>query len=209
MHRSRSDHAAGCGGAAVAGLRWTAQTHACDPDPDPQPPPSLRSRAIKSNPRRARPGDGTERPRFGIELPRCSEQRGIVHVIGPELGARKLADYRLAATATATHGAFGASPRLGTTEVAMCSRKCLLRSAQNACNRSHWTTARGVTGQGPLAIWQDRRISANDNSSISRASGSKRLMDERMPWQHALEAGHARIIARRDDVRVSQGRASH
>ena len=86
----------------------------------------------RSNPRRARCKELEKNCReFGVELLGLgSEQRGIVHVIGPELGATQPGKTIVCGDShTATHGAFGALAfGIGTTEVGhVLATQCLLQ----------------------------------------------------------------------------------
>jgi 3-isopropylmalate/(R)-2-methylmalate dehydratase large subunit len=86
---------------------------------------------------------------FGVELLDFdSEQRGIVHVIGPELGATQPGKTIVCGDShTSTHGAFGALAfGIGTTEVGhVLATQCLLQ-------RKPRTLAIDVTGQLPRGV---------------------------------------------------------
>ena len=86
---------------------------------------------------------------FGIELLDFdSDQRGIVHVIGPELGATQPGKTIVCGDShTSTHGAFGALAfGIGTTEVGhVLATQCLLQ-------RKPRTLAVEVTGQLPAGV---------------------------------------------------------
>ena len=91
---------------------------------------------------------------FGIDLLGFdSHQRGIVHVIGPELGATQPGKTIVCGDShTSTHGAFGALAfGIGTTEVGhVLATQCLLAAqAENACNQRRRPTAGRCRRQGP------------------------------------------------------------
>ena len=135
---------------------------------------------------------------FGIELLGLgSEQRGIVHVIGPELGATQPGKTIVCGDShTATHGAFGALAfGIGTTEVGqVLATQCLLQ-------RRPKTLAIEVTGRLReavtakdliLAIIGKIGVSGGTGQVIEyRGSGIEALsMDERMTvCNMSIEAG--------------------
>jgi len=89
---------------------------------------------------------------FDVELLGLgSEQRGIVHVIGPELGATQPGKTIVCGDShTATHGAFGALAfGIGTTEVGhVLATQCLLqRRAKTLAIEVNGTLANGVTAK--------------------------------------------------------------
>jgi 3-isopropylmalate/(R)-2-methylmalate dehydratase large subunit len=137
-------------------------------------------------------------PEFGIELLGLgNDQRGVVHVIGPELGATQPGRTIVCGDShTATHGAFGALAfGIGTTEVGhVLATQCLLQ-------RKPSTLAVEVSGRLPegvtakdliLGIIGQIGVSAGTGSVIEyRGSTIEALsMEERMTvCNMSIEAG--------------------
>jgi len=154
---------------------------------------------------------------FGVELLGLgSEQRGIVHVIGPELGATQPGKTIVCGDShTATHGAFGALAfGIGTTEVGhVLATQCLLQ-------RRPKTLAVEVAGQLPagvtakdliLAIIGKIGVSGGTGHVIEyRGSAIEALsMDERMTvCNMSIEAGARAGMIAPDDTTFAylQGR---
>ena len=135
---------------------------------------------------------------FGIELLGLgSEQRGIVHVIGPELGATQPGKTIVCGDShTATHGAFGALAfGIGTTEVGhVLATQCLLQ-------RRPKTFAINVVGDLPKGVTaKDLILAIIGEIGVSGGTGyvleyrgraiEKMSMDERMTiCNMSIEAG--------------------
>ena len=107
---------------------------------------------------------------FGIELLNLSSaQRGIVHVIGPELGATQPGKTIVCGDShTATHGAFGALAfGIGTTEVGhVLATQCLLQ-------RRPKTMAINVDGKLPEGVTaKDLILAIIGKSGVSGGTGS-------------------------------------
>jgi len=104
---------------------------------------------------------------FGVELLGLgSEQRGIVHVIGPELGATQPGKTIVCGDShTATHGAFGALAfGIGTTEVGhVLATQCLLQ-------RRPQTLAIEVSGRLRDAVTAKTSFSRSSARSACRAA---------------------------------------
>ncbi len=135
---------------------------------------------------------------FGVELLGLgSEQRGIVHVIGPELGATQPGKTIVCGDShTATHGAFGALAfGIGTTEVGhVLATQCLLqRRPKTLAINVHGRLQEGVTAKDLiLAIIGKIGVSGGTGHVIEyRGSGIEALsMDERMTvCNMSIEAG--------------------
>ena len=112
-----------------------------------------------------------------------SAHRGIVHVIGPELGATQPGMTIVCGDShTSTHGAFGALAfGIGTTEVGhVLATQCLLqRKPKNSRDHGRWRTGAGRhrQGSGPAHDRQDRRQ-------------RRHRPCVRIPRQHHRGAGH-------------------
>ncbi len=135
---------------------------------------------------------------FGVELLGLgSEQRGIVHVIGPELGATQPGKTIVCGDShTATHGAFGALAfGIGTTEVGhVLATQCLLqRRPKTLAINVHGRLQEGVTAKDLiLAIIGKIGVSGGTGHVIEyRGSAIEALsMDERMTvCNMSIEAG--------------------
>jgi 3-isopropylmalate/(R)-2-methylmalate dehydratase large subunit len=135
---------------------------------------------------------------FGIELLGLgSEQRGIVHVIGPELGATQPGKTIVCGDShTATHGAFGALAfGIGTTEVGhVLATQCLLqRRPKTLAIEVSGKLREGVTAKDLiLAIIGKIGVSGGTGYVIEyRGSAIEALsMDERMTvCNMSIEAG--------------------
>jgi len=135
---------------------------------------------------------------FGIELLGLgSEQRGIVHVIGPELGATQPGKTIVCGDShTATHGAFGALAfGIGTTEVGhVLATQCLLqRRPQTLAIEVSGRLRDAVTAKDViLAIIGKIGVSGGTGQVIEyRGSGVAAMsMDERMTiCNMSIEAG--------------------
>ncbi len=135
---------------------------------------------------------------FGIELLNLkSEQRGIVHVIGPELGATQPGKTIVCGDShTATHGAFGALAfGIGTTEVGhVLATQCLLqRRPKTLAINVDGKLAEGVTAKDLiLAIIGKIGVSGGTGQVIEyRGSAIEALsMDGRMTvCNMSIEAG--------------------
>jgi 3-isopropylmalate/(R)-2-methylmalate dehydratase large subunit len=135
---------------------------------------------------------------FGIELLGLgSEQRGIVHVIGPELGATQPGKTIVCGDShTATHGAFGALAfGIGTTEVGqVLATQCLLqRRPKTLAIEVSGKLREGVTAKDLiLAIIGKIGVSGGSGYVIEyRGSAIEALsMDERMTvCNMSIEAG--------------------
>lgn len=146
---------------------------------------------------------------FGVELLGLdSAQRGIVHVIGPELGATQPGKTIVCGDShTATHGAFGALAfGIGTTEVGqVLATQCLLQ-------RRPKTLAIEVSGRLPLAVTaKDLILAIIGKIGVSggtghvieyRGSAIEALsMDERMTvCNMSIEAGARAGMIAADEV---------
>ncbi|KFN44582.1 3-isopropylmalate dehydratase large subunit [Arenimonas oryziterrae] len=142
---------------------------------------------------------------FGIDLQGwSSESRGIVHVIGPELGATQPGMTIVCGDShTSTHGAFGALAfGIGTTEVGhVLATQCLLqRKPKNFAIHVEGRLAPGVTAKD-LALHLIGRIGVNGGTGHVleyRGSAIEALtMEERMTLCNmSIEAGaRAGLIA--------------
>lgn len=142
---------------------------------------------------------------FGIELLGVTHaDRGIVHIIGPELGLTQPGKTIVCGDShTSTHGAFGALAfGIGTTEVGhVLATQCLLqRKASSLAVNIEGTLPTGVTAKDlVLAIIQKLGVSGGTGSVIEyRGSTIRGLsMDERMTiCNMSIEAGaRAGLIA--------------
>jgi 3-isopropylmalate/(R)-2-methylmalate dehydratase large subunit len=142
---------------------------------------------------------------FGVELFAVgSPNRGIVHVIGPELGATQPGKTIVCGDShTSTHGAFGALAfGIGTTEVGhVLATQCLLqRKAKTLAVNVDGALPEGVTAKDlVLAIIRQLGVSGGTGSVIEyRGSTIRALsMDERMTvCNMSIEAGaRAGLIA--------------
>jgi 3-isopropylmalate/(R)-2-methylmalate dehydratase large subunit len=142
---------------------------------------------------------------FGVELFAVgSPHRGIVHVIGPELGATQPGKTIVCGDShTSTHGAFGALAfGIGTTEVGhVLATQCLLqRKAKSLAVNVAGALPAGVTAKDlVLAIIRKLGVSGGTGSVIEyRGSTIRSLsMDERMTvCNMSIEAGaRAGLIA--------------
>jgi 3-isopropylmalate/(R)-2-methylmalate dehydratase large subunit len=135
---------------------------------------------------------------FGVELFAVgSPHRGIVHVIGPELGATQPGKTIVCGDShTSTHGAFGALAfGIGTTEVGhVLATQCLLqRKPKTLAVNVEGTLPAGVTAKDlVLAIIRTLGVSGGTGSVIEyRGSTIRALsMDERMTvCNMSIEAG--------------------
>jgi 3-isopropylmalate/(R)-2-methylmalate dehydratase large subunit len=131
-------------------------------------------------------------------------QRGIVHIIGPELGLTQPGRTIVCGDShTSTHGAFGALAfGIGTTEVGhVLATQCLLqRQPKTLAVNLEGTLARGVTAKDlVLAIIHELGVGGGTGSVIEYRGGTvERLsMDERMTvCNMSIEAGaRAGLIA--------------
>ncbi len=142
---------------------------------------------------------------FGVELLGIHDpNRGIVHIIGPELGATQPGQTIVCGDShTSTHGAFGALAfGIGTTEVGhVLATQCLLqRKAKTLAVNVEGTLPRGVTAKDlVLAIIRRLGVSGGTGSVIEyRGSTIRALsMEERMTvCNMSIEAGaRAGLIA--------------
>ena len=146
---------------------------------------------------------------FGIELLGLdSDQRGIVHVIGPELGATQPGKTIVCGDShTATHGAFGALAfGIGTTEVGhVLATQCLLqRRPKTLAINVHGRLQEGVTAKDLiLAIIGKIGVSGGTGHVIEyRGSAIEALsMDERMTvCNMSIEAGARAGMIAPDDT---------
>jgi len=149
---------------------------------------------------------------FGLTLLDLdSEQRGIVHVIGPELGATQPGKTIVCGDShTSTHGAFGALAfGIGTTEIGhVMATQCLLQRRPNtlAVNVSgslnHGVTAKDVI----LAIIGKIGVNGGTGHVIEyRGSCIERLgMDQRMTvCNMSIEAGARAGMIAPDDTTIN------
>ncbi|HWK73607.1 MAG TPA: 3-isopropylmalate dehydratase large subunit [Povalibacter sp.] len=154
---------------------------------------------------------------FGVELLGLgSEQRGIVHVIGPELGATQPGKTIVCGDShTATHGAFGALAfGIGTTEVGhVLATQCLLqRRPKTLAVEVAGRLAAGVTAKDLiLAIIGKIGVSGGTGHVIEyRGPAIEALsMDERMTvCNMSIEAGARAGMIAPDDTTFAylQGR---
>ena len=146
---------------------------------------------------------------FGVELLGLgNEQRGIVHVIGPELGATQPGKTIVCGDShTATHGAFGALAfGIGTTEVGhVLATQCLLqRRPKTLAINVKGQLAHGVTAKDLiLAIIGKIGVSGGTGYVIEyRGSAIEALsMDERMTvCNMSIEAGARAGMIAPDDT---------
>jgi 3-isopropylmalate/(R)-2-methylmalate dehydratase large subunit len=136
--------------------------------------------------------------RFGVELLGLkSEQRGIVHVIGPELGATQPGKTIVCGDShTSTHGALGALAfGIGTTEVGhvLATQSLLQRKPKSLAINIEHRLAPGVTAKD-LILWIISRIGVSGGTGHVieyRGPGVRALdMDERMTvCNMSIEAG--------------------
>ncbi|HXQ32316.1 MAG TPA: 3-isopropylmalate dehydratase large subunit [Steroidobacteraceae bacterium] len=135
---------------------------------------------------------------FGIELLGLTHaQRGIVHIIGPELGLTQPGKTIVCGDShTSTHGAFGALAfGIGTTEVGhVLATQCLLqRKPSTLAVNVEGELDRGVTAKDlVLAIIHELGVSGGTGSVIEYRGGTiRRLsMEERMTvCNMSIEAG--------------------
>jgi 3-isopropylmalate/(R)-2-methylmalate dehydratase large subunit len=135
---------------------------------------------------------------FGVELLGLkSEQRGIVHVIGPELGATQPGKTIVCGDShTSTHGALGALAfGIGTTEVGhvLATQSLLQRKPKSLAINIDERLAPGVTAKD-LILWIISRIGVSGGTGHVieyRGPGVRALdMDERMTvCNMSIEAG--------------------
>ena len=163
--------------------------------------------------------------RFGVELLGLrSEQRGIVHVIGPELGATQPGKTIVCGDShTSTHGALGALAfGIGTTEVGhvLATQSLLQRKPRSLAIDVEHRLSPGVTAKD-LILWIISRIGVSGGTGHVieyRGAGVRALdMEERMTvCNMSIEAGaRAGLIAPDETTyawlagrpRVPQGRA--
>jgi 3-isopropylmalate/(R)-2-methylmalate dehydratase large subunit len=146
---------------------------------------------------------------FGVELFAVnSPNRGIVHVIGPELGATQPGKTIVCGDShTSTHGAFGALAfGIGTTEVGhVLATQCLLqRKPKTLAVNVEGTLPAGVTAKDlVLAIIRELGVSGGTGSVIEyRGSTIRALsMDERMTvCNMSIEAGARAGLVAPDDT---------
>jgi 3-isopropylmalate/(R)-2-methylmalate dehydratase large subunit len=146
---------------------------------------------------------------FGVELfGLSSEHRGIVHVIGPELGATQPGKTIVCGDShTATHGAFGALAfGIGTTEVGhVLATQCLLqRRPRTLAIEVSGRLSEGVTAKDLiLAIIGQIGVSGGTGHVIEyRGSAIEALsMDERMTiCNMSIEAGARAGMIAPDDT---------
>ena len=145
----------------------------------------------------------------------AGQPRGIVHVIGPELGATQPGKTIVCGDShTATHGAFGALAfGIGTTEVGhVLATQCLLqRRPKTLRDQRQRTTAarRHRQGPDPRHHRQDRRVGRHRARARISRPGHRSALDGRAHdhLQHVHRSRRTRRHdrARRDHVRVSQG----
>ena len=171
----------------------------------------------RSSPRRARCKQLEKNCReFGVELLGLgSDQRGIVHVIGPELGATQPGKTIVCGDShTATHGAFGALAfGIGTTEVGhVLATQCLLQRRPKTLAievSGRLRDGRHRQGPDPRDHRQDRRVRRHRSRHRVSRHGDRSAVDGRAHdrLQHVDRSRRARRHDRagRDDVRVSQG----
>ena len=135
---------------------------------------------------------------FGVELLGIPHaDRGIVHIIGPELGLTQPGKTIVCGDShTSTHGAFGALAfGIGTTEVGhVLATQCLLqRKPKTLAINVEGTLARGVTAKDlVLTIIRELGVSGGTGSVLEyRGSTIRTLsMDERMTvCNMSIEAG--------------------
>ena len=135
---------------------------------------------------------------FGVELLGLThERRGIVHIIGPELGLTQPGMTIVCGDShTSTHGAFGALAfGIGTTEVGQVfATQCLLqRKPRTLAVTVHGKLGRGVTAKDlVLAIINQLGVSGGTGSVIEYRGETIRAlsMDERMTvCNMSIEAG--------------------
>ena len=135
---------------------------------------------------------------FGVELLGINHpDRGIVHIIGPELGFTQPGQTIVCGDShTSTHGAFGALAfGIGTTEVGqVLATQCLLqRKPKTLAVNVEGTLARGVTAKDlVLAIIQRLGVAGGTGSVIEYRGATIRAlsMDERMTvCNMSIEAG--------------------
>ncbi|HET9217698.1 MAG TPA: 3-isopropylmalate dehydratase large subunit [Terriglobia bacterium] len=114
---------------------------------------------------------------FGIELHGLgSDQQGIVHVIGPELGITQPGKTIVCGDShTSTHGAFGALAfGIGTTEVGyVLATQCLLqRKARNLEIAVNGTLKQGVTAKDVILYIISKIGTAGGTGSVIEYTGS-------------------------------------
>jgi 3-isopropylmalate/(R)-2-methylmalate dehydratase large subunit len=135
---------------------------------------------------------------FGVELLGIGHpDRGIVHIIGPELGLTQPGKTIVCGDShTSTHGAFGALAfGIGTTEVGhVLATQCLLqRKPRTLAVNVEGTLSRGVTAKDlVLAIIQRLGVAGGTGSVIEYRGATIRAlsMDERMTvCNMSIEAG--------------------
>src|SRR6187399_1703184 len=135
---------------------------------------------------------------FGVELLNLtSDKRGIVHVIGPELGATQPGKTIVCGDShTSTHGAFGALAfGIGTTEVGhVLATQCLLqRKAKNFEIRIDGKLREGITSKDVILYVISQIGTAGGTGSVLEFSGSAvrdMNMDARMTLCNmSIEAG--------------------
>ncbi|MEF8719094.1 MAG: aconitase family protein [Candidatus Accumulibacter necessarius] len=162
----------------------------------------------------ANPADGGNAAEFGITLHgMASAHRGIVHVIGPELGLTQPGMTIVCGDShTATHGAFGALAfGIGTSEVEhVLATQCLLQTRPKTCEVRVDGAAGRRLGQGPDP-GADRRIGVGGGTGyVFEYTGSAirgLTMEQRMTvCNMSIEAGRARRhdCPRRHHLRLSR-----
>ncbi len=146
---------------------------------------------------------------FGVELLGLThERRGIVHIIGPELGLTQPGKTIVCGDShTSTHGAFGALAfGIGTTEVGhVLATQCLLqRKPRTLAVEVTGTLAAGVTAKDlVLAIIHELGVGGGTGSVIEYrgATISGLSMDERMTvCNMSIEAGARAGLVAPDDT---------
>ena len=184
-----------CAGRTARSRRWITRRR-------PMPPRCSAACRSRSSPRpRSRSAQLGAELRASSASSCCglsSEQRGIVHVIGPELGATQPGKTIVCGDShTSTHGAFGALAfGIGTTEVGARARDAVPAAAQaeDARDRRRRQAARRRHREGPdpRDHRQDRRRRrhAATSSSTAAARFDALSMDERMTvCNMSIEAG--------------------
>ncbi len=148
---------------------------------------------------------------FGVELLGLThERRGIVHIIGPELGLTQPGKTIVCGDShTSTHGAFGALAfGIGTTEVGhVLATQCLLqRKPRTLAVEVTGTLAAGVTAKDlVLAIIHELGVGGGTGSVIEYrgATISGLSMDERMTvCNMSIEAGARAGLVAPDDTTI-------
>jgi 3-isopropylmalate/(R)-2-methylmalate dehydratase large subunit len=146
---------------------------------------------------------------FGVQLFGLgSDQQGIVHVIGPELGITQPGKTIVCGDShTSTHGAFGALAfGIGTTEVGyVLASQCLLqRKAKNLEIAVHGTLKQGVTAKDIILYIISKIGTAGGTGSVIEYTGSairSLNMDGRMTvCNMSIEGGARAGMVAADDT---------